>query len=48
MKPAPPCEKGCKMNVFIEIILVVVVWLLLNLVVAFILALIAYNLQEQE
>lgn len=36
------------MSVFVEIILAVVVWLLLNLVVAFILALIAYNLQEQE
>lgn len=34
------------MCVFVEIILSVVVWLLLNLVVAFILALIAYNLQE--
>lgn len=41
-------RKVCKMSVFIEIILAVVVWLLLNLVVAFILALIAYNLQEQE
>ena len=40
--------KECKMSVFVEIILAVVVWLLLNLVVAFILALIAYNLQEQE
>lgn len=34
------------MCVFVEIILSVVVWLLLKLVVAFILALIAYNLQE--
>ena len=34
------------MCVFVEIILFVVVWLLLKLVVAFILALIAYNLQE--
>lgn len=41
-------RKECKMSVFVEIILSVVVWLLLNLVVAFILALIAYNLQEQE
>ena len=41
-------RKECKMSVFVEIILAVVVWLLLNLVVAFILALIAYNLQEQE
>lgn len=41
-------RKECKMSVFVEIILFVVVWLLLNLVVAFILALIAYNLQEQE
>lgn len=41
-------RKVCKMSVFVEIILAVVVWLLLNLVVAFILALIAYNLQEQE
>ena len=41
-------RKVCKMSAFIEIILAVVVWLLLNLVVAFILALIAYNLQEQE
>lgn len=47
MKPAPPLvRKECKMSVFVEIILSVVVWLLLNLVVAFILALIAYNLQE--
>lgn len=41
-------RKVCNMCVFVEIILAVVVWLLLNLVVAFILALIAYNLQEQE
>lgn len=41
-------RKVYKMSVFVEIILAVVVWLLLNLVVAFILALIAYNLQEQE
>ena len=41
-------RKEYKMSVFVEIILAVVVWLLLNLVVAFILALIAYNLQEQE
>lgn len=34
------------MCVFVKIILSVVVWLLLNLVLAFILALIAYNLQE--
>lgn len=34
------------MCVFVKIILSVVVWLLLNLVVAFILVLIAYNLQE--
>lgn len=39
-------RKKYKMSVFVEIILAVVVWLLLNLVVAFILALIAYNLQE--
>nr|DAQ19860.1 MAG TPA: hypothetical protein [Inoviridae sp.] len=36
------------MSVFIEIILIFVVWVLLKLVVALILALIAYNLQEQE
>ena len=36
------------MSVFVEIILSVVVWLLLNLVVAFILALIAYNLQNKN
>ena len=41
-------RKECKMSVVVEIILSGVVWLLLNLVVAFILALIAYNLQEQE
>lgn len=41
-------RKVCNMSVFVEVILAVVVWLLLNLVVAFILALIAYNLQEQE
>ena len=41
-------RKVYNMSVFVEIILAVVVWLLLNLVVAFILALIAYNLQEQE
>lgn len=48
MKPAPPVRKVCNMSVFVEIILAVVVWLLLNFVVAFILALIAYNLQEQK
>ena len=36
------------MSEFVKIILGVVVWLLLNLVVAFILALIADNLEEQE
>ena len=41
-------RKVCKMSVFIEIILAIVVWVLLKLVVALILALIAYNLQEQE
>lgn len=41
-------RKVCKMSVFIEIILTLVVWVLLKLVVALILALIAYNLQEQE
>lgn len=41
-------RKVCKMSVFVEIILAIVVWVLLNLVVALILALIAYNLQEQE
>ena len=41
-------RKVCKMSEFVKIILAVVVWLLLNLVVAFILALIADNLEEQE
>ena len=41
-------RKVCKMSVFIEIILAFVIWVLLNFVVALILALIAYNLQEQE
>ncbi len=41
-------RKVCKMSVFIKIILAIVVWVLLKLVVALILVLIAYNLQEQE
>lgn len=41
-------RKVCKMSVFIEIILAIVVWVLLKLVVALMLALIVYNLQEQE
>lgn len=41
-------RKVCKMSVFIEIILSFVVWVLLKIVVALILALITYNLQEQE
>ena len=36
------------MSVFVEIILAIVVWVLLKVVVVLILALIAYNLQEQE
>lgn len=48
MKPAPPVRKVCNMSEFVEIILAVVVWVLLKLVAALMLALYAYYLQKQE